>query len=347
MSKASITSTVYSPLAAEISCVERPSWQEQLSDLIRDPGELISLLGLAPAQLPQALAASKTFALRVPRAFVGRMEHGNPNDPLLRQVLPLGEELLAAPGYSSDPLGEAEANELPGLIHKYKGRVLLLLSTSCAINCRYCFRREFPYSENKPGRDHWRRVFDYIAADSSIREVIFSGGDPLTASNKQLAWFMSEVAAIPHIKRLRIHTRLPVVVPDRVDSALVSLLAEQSLPVVMVIHSNHANEIDLEVRESLAKLKAAGVTLLNQAVLLKGVNDSIEALTELSERLFDSSVLPYYLHLLDKVNGAAHFDVPEGQAKALYQKLLKELPGFLMPKLVREIAGRPSKTPVL
>lgn len=331
---------------SEIDCVEALSWQEQLVDLIRDPAELIELLGLSAQQLPQALAAAKGFPLRVPRAYAKRIQYGDINDPLLRQVLPLGDELLAVPGYSADPLDEANSNELPGLIHKYKGRVLLLVSTSCAINCRYCFRREFPYGDNKPSREHWRRVFDYIAADDSINEVILSGGDPLTAPDSQLAWLVGQVESIAHIRRLRVHTRLPVVVPSRIDDACLTWLTGHRLQTVMVIHSNHANEIDGEVRAALARLQAAGVTLLNQTVLLRGVNDSVAALTNLSEALFASGVLPYYLHLLDRVNGAAHFDVPESEAKALHQALLAELPGFLLPKLVREIAGETSKTPI-
>lgn len=347
MSKLPVMSPVRDPLTVGVSCVEALTWQEQLADLIRDPCELIELLGLSTQQLPAALLAADRFALRVPRAYAKRIRHGDINDPLLRQVLPLGDELLAAPGYSADPLGESDTNTLPGMIHKYKGRVLLLVSTSCAINCRYCFRREFPYGDNKPSREHWQQVFDYIAKDSSINEVILSGGDPLTAPDSQLAWLVEQAAAIPHIRRLRIHTRLPVVVPSRIDERCLTWLTSHRLQTVVVIHSNHANEIDDEVRSALARLSAAGVTLLNQAVLLRGVNDSVAALSDLSETLFAAGVLPYYLHLLDKVNGAAHFELPERDAKMLYQALLAELPGFLMPTLVREIAGERSKTPLL
>lgn len=347
MSKLPVHTDAEASPPSAIDCIEAQSWQEQLADIIREPQELIDLLGLSRQQLPAALAASDRFSLRVPRAYARRIEFGNINDPLLRQVLPLGDELLAAPGYSADPLAEAATNSLPGLIHKYKGRVLLLVSTSCAINCRYCFRREFPYSDNKPSREHWQRVFDYIAADPSINELILSGGDPLTASDNQLAWLVEQAAAIAHIRRLRIHSRLPVVVPSRIDARCLDWLTGHRLQTVMVIHSNHANEIDDEVRAALARLKNAGVTLLNQAVLLRGVNDSVSALSELSESLFAAGVLPYYLHLLDKVNGAAHFEVPEADAKSLYQALLAELPGFLMPTLVREIAGKSSKTPIL
>jgi EF-P beta-lysylation protein EpmB len=345
--KLPVPSNIHELPSVDINCVEALTWQEQLADIIRDPKELIDLLGLSQQQLPAALLASDCFSLRVPRAYAKRIEYSNINDPLLRQVLPLGDELLAVPGYNSDPLGEAATNSMPGLIHKYKGRVLLLVSTSCAINCRYCFRREFPYSDNKPNRVDWQRVFDYIAADESINEVILSGGDPLTAPDNQLAWLVEQAAGIPHIRRLRIHTRLPVVVPSRIDERCLAWLTNHRLQTVVVIHSNHANEIDDEVRAALSRLTAAGITLLNQAVLLKGVNDSVAALSELSETLFASGVLPYYLHLLDKVSGAAHFEVPEPEARALYQSLLAELPGFLVPTLVREIAGESSKTPIL
>lgn len=323
------------------------SWQQQLSDLIRDPAELIGLLELSQHQLPEALLACDQFSLRVPRAYAKRIKVGDAQDPLLLQVLPQGQELVAAPGFVADPLQEADSNSLPGLIHKYKGRVLLLVSTSCAINCRYCFRREFPYQENKPSREHWQEVFAYIAADSSIREVILSGGDPLTASDQQLEWLVEQAQAIPHVTRLRIHTRLPVVLPSRISERCLDWMSGHRLQTVLVIHSNHANEIDDEVRETLARLRARGITLLNQTVLLRGVNDSVAALAELSETLFAAGVLPYYLHLLDRVNGAAHFEVVENEAKALHQQLLAELPGFLMPKLVREIAGKTSKTPIL
>jgi len=305
-------------------------WQDELSDLIRDPKELFELLNLdAPhlkEHLKNAIAASRDFPLRVPRPFAARMKKGEINDPLLKQVLPLGSELLAAPGYSADPLEEAAANPHPGLIHKYKGRVLLVVSGNCAINCRYCFRRHFPYGENKPGRNDWQPVLDYIAADPSITEVIYSGGDPLAAADKQLAWLTEQLVAIPHLQRLRIHTRLPIVVPSRIDENCIDWMTGHRLQTVMVLHANHANEIDADVAEAAERLKQAGVTLFNQTVLLKGINDSVETLTQLSEQLFRIGVLPYYLHLLDKVAGASHFDMEESEAKALYQGLLKNLP---------------------
>lgn len=325
---------------------QSPRWQNELTDLIRSPAELIELLELDPGLLPAALAASDDFALRVPRPYAARMRKGDSTDPLLRQVLPLGDELLAAPGYSTDPLGEEEANPHPGLIHKYHGRVLLIVSGSCAINCRYCFRRHFPYQDNNPGRARWQEALDYIAADPSITEVIYSGGDPLSAPDRQLAWLTQRVAAIAHVRRLRIHTRLPVVVPSRIDVSCLTWMTDHRLDTSLVIHSNHANELDADVAGALARLREAGVVLLNQAVLLKGVNDSVQALGALSERLFACGVVPYYLHLLDKVAGARHFDMPAEVAVDLHRQLQATLPGYLVPRLVREIAGASSKTPV-
>lgn len=323
-----------------------PRWQDELADLIRQPRELLDLLQLDPKLLPGALAASEGFALRVPRSYAARMRRGDPDDPLLRQVLPLGEELLATPGYSADPLEEQDANPHPGLIHKYHGRVLLIVSGSCAVNCRYCFRRHFPYQDNKPGRQDWQAALDYIAADPSIAEVIYSGGDPLSAPDSQLRWLTTQIADIDHVQRLRIHSRLPVVVPSRIDNNCLAWLTEHRLPTVLVIHSNHGNELNPEVAQSLAKLSTAGITLLNQTVLLKGVNDSVDALAQLSEALFRCGVLPYYLHLLDKVAGAGHFDLPTERAIELHRALQQRLPGYLVPKLVREEPGASAKTPV-
>ncbi|WP_049723381.1 EF-P beta-lysylation protein EpmB [Gilvimarinus polysaccharolyticus] len=323
------------------------TWQEALKNVIRSPEELFNLLKLDPALLPAAHLASGDFALRVPRAFAQRMEPGNINDPLLRQVLPIGDELLAAPGYSHDPLDENSANPHPGLVHKYQSRVLLVVTGSCAINCRYCFRRHFPYADNRPSRAQWQQALDYIRRDSSIHEVIFSGGDPLNAPDSTLAWLTDELSTIEHITRLRVHSRLPIVLPARITDECLEWLARPRFANSLVIHANHARELDASVARALALLREAGVTLLNQTVLLKGVNDSFESLTELSERLFACGVLPYYLHLLDKVAGAAHFDVPEHEAHQLHQQLLHSLSGYLVPKLVREIPGEPSKTPVI
>lgn len=322
-------------------------WQQALSDCITAPHELLDLLGLDHTLLPAALAADRAFRLRVPRDFVRRMQPGNPADPLLRQVLPLGEELVVAPGYSGDPLAERDHQRGPGLLQKYRGRVLVIAAGACAVNCRYCFRRHYPYEDNTPDTTRWEALLAELAADPTVEEVILSGGDPLLVSNRRLAWIVERLAAIPHLQRLRVHTRLPVVIPDRVDEQLPALLAGTRLRPVLVIHANHPQEIDDEVAAAMERLAAAGITLLNQAVLLRGVNDDADVLAGLSHRLFAARVLPYYLHLLDPVAGAAHFDVPEPEAMALVRDLAARLPGYLVPRLVREIPGQPGKTPVL
>jgi L-lysine 2,3-aminomutase len=332
--------------ARPVDIVDRGGWQAQLSGAIRDPSELCRRLGLDERWLPGAAAGHGLFAVRVPEAFLARMRHADPDDPLLRQVLPLGEEARPAPGYVADPLAEADQTPARGLIHKYAGRVLLIASPSCAVNCRYCFRRHFPYEENAPSRAQWDATLDHLRRDAAIREAILSGGDPLAASDRQLAWLVARLEAIPHLTRLRLHTRLPVVIPDRIDDALLGWLAASRLQRVMVLHVNHANEIDDAVVAACARLREAGVTLLNQSVLLRGVNDSVQALAELSERLFEAGVLPYYLHVLDPVAGAAHFDVPDVEARELVAGLREVLPGFLLPRLVREIPGEASKTPL-
>ncbi|WP_224104730.1 EF-P beta-lysylation protein EpmB [Vreelandella aquamarina] len=330
----------------QASEVSRPSWQHQLSHAIRDPRVLCQYLGLDDTWLEGARTGHALFEVRVPEAYFKRMAHNAPDDPLLRQVLPLGDEILAPAGYVADPLEEADHRPVRGLIHKYAGRVLLIASPTCAVNCRYCFRRHFPYSENSPSRAQWQEALDYLRDDPGIHEAILSGGDPLAASDRQLAWLAGELERIPHLKRLRIHTRLPVVIPDRVDSDLLAWLGNTRLQKVMVLHINHANEIDQAVVDACARLKAVGVTLLNQSVLLRGVNDDVTTLAVLSERLFEAGVLPYYLHVLDPVQGAAHFDVPDEEARTLVTRLRDHLPGFLMPRLVREIPGEASKTPL-
>lgn len=323
-----------------------PSWQEELSSCIRDPNELIQLLQLEGSPLALAEAAWRQFPVRVPRPYLRRMRVGDPDDPLLKQVLPLAAETVQTPGFIADPLGEQAANPVRGLIHKYHGRVLLVVSPACAIHCRYCFRRHFPYDDNTPSRDQWQEALDYLRADTSITEVILSGGDPLAASDRQLSWLAERLADIPHLRRLRVHTRLPVVIPARITEDCVSWLADTRLHGSMVIHVNHPNELDGEVAGALATLRRRGVTLLNQTVLLKGVNDQAGILADLSEQLFECGVLPYYLHLLDRVEGAAHFEVSESDAVRLMEQLLAGLPGYLVPRLVREVAGKASKSPV-
>ncbi len=326
--------------------VESVSWQSLLSRSITDPEQLLRRLELDPALLAGARAGAADFPLRVPEPFVERMQKGDPNDPLLRQVLPLGEELLEHPDYVLDPLGEQHTNTRAGIIHKYHGRLLLIVSGGCAVNCRYCFRRHFPYGDNNLSTEQWQQALDYIRGDQSISEVIYSGGDPLAASDKRLAWLTREIAAIPHVRRLRVHTRLPVVIPQRVTSGLIDALCGTRLPVVMVLHSNHANEFDAALGNAVLRLRQAGITLLNQTVLLRGVNDSLETLISLSETLGDHGILPYYLHVLDHVKGAQHFHVDDGAAMGLAAEMLARLPGFLVPRLVREVAGETSKTPL-
>lgn len=334
------------PQAASTGQTAGTDWQQALAEVVTDPAELLSLLDLDPGLLPAAIAAGRAFRLRVPRPFIARMRRGDPADPLLRQVLPLGEELLAVPGYGTDPLAEAGHVRDAGLLQKYQGRVLAIASGACAVNCRYCFRRHFPYQEHTPDTAHWERLLADIAGDPSVEEVILSGGDPLLVSNRRLAWLVGELAAIPHLRRLRVHTRLPVVLPARVDAALPGILAGTRLVPVLVVHANHANELDEPFRLAMARLADAGVQLLNQSVLLRGVNDSPAALSDLSHRLLACRVLPYYLHLLDPVAGAAHFDVPEPEAVALMTAISARLPGYLVPRLVREVPGRPAKSPV-
>ncbi len=275
------------------------------------------------------------------------MRPGDPRDPLLLQVLSSAREMADTAGYSRDPVGESGAtNPRRGIMHKYHGRVLLIVSGGCAVNCRYCFRRHFPYNENQNSRQQWHEALDYIRADSSIEEVILSGGDPLVATDEQLQQLVEQIGAIAHVQRLRIHSRLPVVIPARITEPLLDAITHARLQTIMVIHCNHAREIDESVAVALAALRRRDITLLNQAVLLAGINDSLEAQLALCQRLFATGTLPYYLHLLDKVQGAAHFDVPESKARLLLAELAARLPGYLVPKLVREIAGADSKVVV-
>ena len=323
--------------------LESLGWQEELSRAIRDPRELFRLLELNPAYLSKAIEAHGDFKLMVPRPYLARMTRGDINDPLLAQVLPTAAELVTTPGYSLDPLGESEANPAPGLIHKYHGRVLLIASPACAIHCRYCFRRHFPYELNQPGRRQWSQALDYIDQDLSIREVILSGGDPLAANDQLLSWLVKEIAAIPHVRRLRVHTRFPVVIPQRINQSCLGWLSATRLKVVFVLHVNHPQELDDDIARSVSKLRAANVDVLNQSVILRGVNDCAETLADLSEKLHQTGVLPYYLHQLDAVQGAAHFSMSKNQLKLLQTELLGRLPGYLVPKFVREEAGADSK----
>ena len=321
-------------------------WQQALREAVRDPRELLDLLGLdrlAPRLSDEAMVQ---FPLRVPRGFVARMRRGDPSDPLLRQVLPLDDEMRPMPGFALDAVGDGAAKTAPGVLQKYRGRALLVATGSCAIHCRYCFRRHFPYAEETAARDGWREAVDLIRQDASIEEVLLSGGDPLSLSNGKLAELTGALADIPHLRRLRIHSRLPIVVPERVDDGLMGWLSTLPWPVTLVVHANHANEFDGTVDAALGRLRAAGVHLLNQAVLLRGVNDSVDALGALSERGFAAGVLPYYLHQLDRVAGVAHFEVDDAHARALHAGLAARLSGYLVPRLVREIPGDTGKRPL-
>lgn len=318
------------------------SWQQILSQGFASSRPLLDFLQLPVTE--GSACAEKQFKTRVPRGFAARMQPGNRHDPLLLQVLAVDDEMHTPVGFVEDPLDEASTNAIPGLIHKYQGRVLLTLTGACAVHCRYCFRRHFPYHDNNPGRSGWQPVLDYIAKDPDIHEVIFSGGDPLLATDAVLAALCSQLEAIPHLTTLRIHTRIPVVLPERITDALIALLANSRLQVVVVLHSNHAQELDEQVRTVCLKLRDAGCHLLNQSVLLAGVNNHVDILAALSRRLFACGVLPYYLHLLDKVQGAAHFDVSFSQAQAIFQQLQAVLPGYLVPRLAREEAGKKHKT---
>ncbi len=321
-------------------------WQQQLAESITDPHELLSLLQLSAQDFPDCHLASKDFQLRVTRAFAAKMQAGDRQDPLLLQVMANGIERDVVDGFNRDPVGDLAAMPVPGLLHKYLGRVLLVTTGACAVHCRYCFRRHFPYSDNQPGRNDWQAALDYIRQRDDIHEVILSGGDPLVLSDQKLGKLIQAIADIPQVRRLRIHTRLPVVLPDRISPELLSLLSQTRLNVCMVIHANHAREITAPESDALARLHGADITLLNQCVLLRGINDSLAAQIELNETLYQHKVLPYYLHLLDPVQGAAHFHVDATTATSLMGQLRCHLPGYMVPRLVVEIPGECSKIPV-
>jgi EF-P beta-lysylation protein EpmB len=320
------------------------SWQRALQQAISDPAELLAVLQLDPQWLEPARAAARLFPLRVPRGFVSRMRRGNPRDPLLAQVLPLGAECDVVPGYVPDPVGDLAARAGAGVLQKYHGRALLFTTGACAVNCRYCFRRHFPYAEENASRADFQPALELLRADATVREVILSGGDPLTLGDRRLAALLAGLQAIPHLRRVRLHTRLPIVLPERIDPGFLAVWSAVRLQKVVVVHANHAHEIDDSVRDALAGLRDTGTTLLNQAVLLRGVNDRTDDLVALGETLFEAGVLPYYLHLLDPVAGAAHFDVPEDTARGLVAEVAARLPGYLVPRLVRESPGEASKT---
>jgi EF-P beta-lysylation protein EpmB len=320
-------------------------WQHELRTVTRDPLELLQKTGIE-TRIPLAETALTAFPMRVPESYLQRIGNNRPDDPLLRQVLPVADEDKETPGFSHDPVGEFTKALAPGLIQKYHGRVLLVTTSVCAIHCRYCFRRHYPYTDNNPASENWGPALDAIRADPSIKEVILSGGDPLTLADAKLASLIQKLEHIPHLQWLRIHTRIPVVLPGRITEELTTIISTNRFKQTLVIHANHPHEITPEVCSVLQGLHKAGVQLLNQSVLLRGVNDDAQVLTELSERLYDSHVLPYYLHMLDPVAGATHFEVDETVAKDIIKTLRTTLPGYLVPKLVREIAGTEYKTPV-
>jgi EF-P beta-lysylation protein EpmB len=322
-------------------------WQALWREAVRDPRELLAMLGLGTLAASLSDDAATRFPLRVPRGFVARMRQGDPADPLLRQVLPVLDEDRVVPGFGLDAVGDDAARRGGGVIHKYNGRALLVATGSCAVHCRYCFRRHYPYAEDTAAAAGWRAAVDLVRGDASIHEVILSGGDPLSLATHKLAELTEALYGIPHIRRLRIHTRLPIVLPERVDAGLLAWLRGLPWPLAIVVHANHANEFDAAVDAAMAALRDAGATLLNQAVLLRGVNDSLEALAGLCERGHAAGVLPYYLHQLDRVAGAAHFEVGDDEALALHKALAARLPGYLVPRLVREIAGESGKTPLV
>ncbi|MFA5628301.1 MAG: EF-P beta-lysylation protein EpmB [Thiohalomonadaceae bacterium] len=327
------------PTSAENS----PLWQRELAAAIRDPAELLKLLQLSPSALPTVDLAVGSFPLRVPRSFVKRMRIDDPQDPLLRQVLPTVAEHLAMSGYLSDPVGDLPASQAGGILHKYHGRVLLITTGACAIHCRYCFRRHFPYTELRMGE--FNNALAYLEQHQEVSEVILSGGDPLMLNDQRLAELTHKLAEIPHLQRLRIHSRLPIVLPSRIDEHLLDWFAGSRLQPVLVVHANHPQELDNEVAEAASRLRERGVFLLNQTVLLAGINDDADTLIELSKRLFASGIQPYYLHALDKVQGAQHFNNND-RLKSLIPIMRARLPGYLVPQAVCEEAGQASKTPL-
>jgi EF-P beta-lysylation protein EpmB len=325
---------------------EAGDWHTALSRAIRDPDVLIDRLELPEEFREPARRAAERFPVMVPESYLRRMRIGDPHDPLQRQVLPLSDELNDAPGFVTDPVGDYHARRAPGLLHKYAGRALLITTGSCAVHCRYCFRREYPYGDEPRRLEDWQPALDAIAQDESLHEIILSGGDPLMLTDARLSAIIERLADVPHLRRLRIHSRLPIVLPERITDGLIALLRGTRLTPIMVVHANHPREIADDCRDSLARLVQSGITTLNQAVLLRGVNDDVDVMAELCERLIDLGVLPYYLHQLDCVRGAAHFEVDEDIGRAIIESLRGRLPGYGVPRYVRELAGEGYKRPI-
>lgn len=324
---------------------ESEDWRRSLAEAVRDPVQLLSRLGLT-AVGTRLSAQSQRFPVLVPESFLKRMALGDINDPLLRQVLPLVDEDDDVPGFAIDALDEARFRKAPGLLRKYEGRALLVLTGACAVHCRYCFRRHYPYSQEPKRLDDWEPAFSAIEQDESIREVLLSGGDPLLLTDERLLAVVRRLESIPHLRRLRWHTRLPIVLPNRVTLEWLDLLTSSRLTPVVVVHANHPQELVADCALALRQLTQAGVVTFNQAVLLRGVNDSVEVLVQLSERLIDLGIKPYYLHQLDRVAGTAHFEVPEETGLNLIAELRKRLPGYAVPQYVREVPGEAFKVPL-
>ena len=321
------------------AAADRPAWQSALAEAVRDPAELCRLTGLDPSLAEEARLAAGGFPLLVPRPYLARIRRGDPADPLLAQVLPRALEQAETPGFTADPLGETEAQCIPGVLGKYPGRLLIVATGACGVHCRFCFRRHFAYPQIS-----WESAIDRLAGEQSVEEVILSGGDPLILPDEQLTQIANRLAAIPHVRRLRLHTRLPIVIPDRVTDGLLACLRATRLTPLMVVHVNHPAELDDAVAAALGRLIDAGVPVLSQSVLLRGVNDDVGVLTALFRRLVDLRVMPYYLHQLDAVAGAAHFEVPVAVGKQLIAQLRALLPGYAVPRYVRETRGAAGKS---
>lgn len=321
------------------------TWQRELASAIRTPRELLQHLALSTHPIADEVAIDRAFPMRVPRYFASLMRRGDPADPLLAQVLSRRAEHTSVHGFGRDPVGDLAATRSDGLLQKYPGRALLMTTGACAVHCRYCFRRHFPYAEQTPGAD-WQAAAARLQAMREVHELILSGGDPLTLSDHRLGTLLSALSAVRHLRRLRIHTRMPVVLPSRITTSLLAAFQGVTTPLVWVIHANHPNEITPALAKAVSRLRATGATVLNQSVLLKSVNDDADTLARLSESLFDIGVLPYYLHLLDPVAGAAHFDIAEWRAGVLNRELRARLPGYLVPRMVREAPGESAKRPI-
>ena len=336
--------TTKSNTVATDARVAKCDWRQAIRDAIRDPVQLCRKLDLNPQRVSGGPSGPRHFGLFVPLEFLQRMRPGDWHDPLLRQVLPVMSENSSAEPFTVDPVGDESARVRPGLLQKYQGRALLVVTGRCAVHCRYCFRQHYPYEEVRRGWEDWQPALRQIQSDSSITEVLLSGGDPLTLGDARLVQLVRKLTEMPHLQRLRIHTRLPIVIPQRVTDALLACLADTRLTTYVVVHANHAQELDDAVVSSFARLIDGGSVVLNQSVLLQGVNDSVEVLAQLSEKLIAHRVLPYYLHQLDRVAGAGHFEVPESKGRWLVRELRKRVPGYAVPQYVREIPGEPNKT---